>query len=41
MDFTPKDTVVAKGIAILFLLIHHLFYSTHYDFEAFIISKSG
>ncbi len=39
MTFTKNDTLVAKGVAVIFLLIHHLFYTTNYNFDAFIISK--
>lgn len=40
MIFSMKDTLVAKGIAIILLLIHHLFYSLDYKFCNFILYKS-
>lgn len=41
MTFTKNDTLVAKGVAVILLLIHHLFYSMDYNFSSFLISKEG
>ena len=41
MTFTKNDTLVAKGVATILLLVHHLFYTTNNDFSAFIMSKEG
>ena len=40
MNFTRNDTFVAKGVAVILLLIHHLFYTTDYDFSSFLIGRS-
>ena len=41
MTFTKNDTLVAKGAAVILLLIHHLFYSVDYNFSSFLMSKEG
>ena len=41
MTFTKDDTSVAKGIAVILLLIHHLFYTTDYDFSSFLLSREN
>lgn len=33
--FTKKNTIFVKGIAVIMLLIHHLFYSTTYPYNEF------
>ena len=40
MTFTKNDTLVAKGIAVILLLIHHLFYSKDYGFSSFLLSRT-
>ena len=41
MHFTRNDTIVAKGVAVILLLIHHLFYTTDYAFSSFLFSREG
>lgn len=40
LEYTKNDTLVAKGIAVILLLIHHLFYSKDYGFSSFLLSRT-